>query len=76
MTTAVAPSVKQFVPDKGNRGDRQPRPPVRDQPLTDTGLADNLHQAPGSRDEQDQDDYEPQYDVTLASRSVGVKSLK
>jgi hypothetical protein len=76
MTTVVASSVKQFVPDNGNRGDGQPRPPVRDQPLTDTGLADNLHQAPGSRDEQDQDDYEPQYDAILASHIIGVQSLK
>ena len=76
MTTAVAPSVKQFVPNNGNHGDGQPCPPVRDQPPTHKGLADNLHQAPGSRDEQDQDDYEPQYDVILGSRRVGVKSLK
>jgi len=76
MTVAVDRSVKYLVPDNGNHRDGKPHPPVRDQPPTHKGLADNLQQAPGSRDEQDQDDYEPQRGAILTSHSVGVKSLK
>jgi len=76
VTVRIAPrTIPQFVPDNRDHRDWQPGPPVRDQPLTYTGLAANLDQAPGRREKQDQENNEDRW-LILVPLSAGVKSLK